>query len=96
VGSLAGDATSARRLERKFLAHVGIGPKRLARMFRLQLATRLWDAGKVKGWADLASAAGYSDQAHMVREYRELAGTSPARLAERERRLSDFFKTGTR
>ena len=96
VGNLAADAASARRLERKFLAQVGIGPKRLSRMFRLQHATRLWEAGRVKGWADLAAAAGYSDQSHMVREYRELAGTSPVRLAKREPRMSNSFKTGSR
>lgn len=96
VSSLAADPAGTGRLERKFLASVGIGPKRLARMFRLQHAIRLWEQRKVRGWADLASAAGYSDQAHMIREYGELAGSSPARLAKDARRMSDFFNTGHR
>ncbi len=94
IASLAGDDSSARRLERKFLAHVGIGPKRLARMLRLQRATRLWAAGRVDGGAALAAAAGYADQAHMVREYRALAGTTPVGHAERE--LSESFNTEDR
>ena len=96
VSNLTGDAASARRLQRKFLTHVGVGPKRLARMFRLQRATRLWASGKASSWADLALAAGYSDQAHLVRDCRELAGTSPGRIAELEGLMSDSFKTNAR
>jgi len=96
VGRLTGDAAAARRLQRKFLAQVGVAPKRLARMFRLQLATRLHASGWTGGWAELASAAGYSDQAHLVRECRALAGTSPGGIAERPGLLSDSFKTRAR
>ena len=96
IGSLTGDSASARRLERKFRALVGIGPKHLARMLRLQHATRMWAAGKASGWAALAAAAGFSDQAHMIREFRALAGTSPRGFVERERPTSDSFKTGDR
>ena len=40
-------------------------------------ADRRWGA---RGWVELAGIAadcGYADQAHMVREFRELAGNSP-------------------
>jgi AraC-like DNA-binding protein len=93
VGRLAGDEASARRLERKFLVYVGIGPKRLARIFRLQRAVRLWATSATTSWAELAAVAGYSDQAHMVREFTELAGTSPTRIGTRAGRMSDFFNT---
>jgi AraC-like DNA-binding protein len=96
IGALVGDAASARRLERKFLRDVGVPPKRLARMFRLQLAVRLWLAGEAGNRSDLAASAGYSDQSHMVHEFRALAGVPPRRALERERAMSDSYKTGTR
>jgi transcriptional regulator GlxA family with amidase domain len=96
VSRLTSDAASARRLQRKFLRHVGIGPKRLARMLRLQRATRLWASGQASSWAGLALAAGYSDQAHMVRDCREFAGTSPGRIAKFEGLMSYSFKTSHR
>ena len=94
IGALAGDTASARRLERKFLRDVGVPPKRLARMFRLQLAVRLWLAGEAHTRSDLAARAGYSDQSHMVHEFGDLAGAPPGRILERERRMSDSYKTG--
>lgn len=96
IGRLAGDAASARRLERKFLRDVGVSPKRLARMFRLQLAVRLWLAGGARTRSDLAASAGYSDQSHMVHEFRALAGAPPRHALERERGMSDSYKTDAR
>jgi AraC-like DNA-binding protein len=54
---------------------VGLGPKQYCRVQRLQRAI----AGlSVQGsLAGVAVAAGFSDQAHLTREFRELAGVSP-------------------
>jgi transcriptional regulator GlxA family with amidase domain len=91
IGLLAGSAAAARRLERKFLEHVGVSPKQLARVFRLQQALRLWTAGEVAGLAQLAAAAGYADQAHLSREFAVLTGMPPQRLGARG--MSHSFKT---
>jgi AraC-like DNA-binding protein len=87
IGALARElAVSPRHLRRRFHVAVGYGPKRLARILRLQrllaCARRSPDALGV----ELALDAGYADEAHMGREVRELAGTSAqALLRERGR-----------
>jgi AraC-like DNA-binding protein len=93
IARLAGGTAGARRLERKFRAHVGIPPKRLARIFRMQHALRAWREGHATRLADLAARAGYADQAHLAREFVALLGASPGSRAAHERQMSDSFKT---
>lgn len=64
----------ARQLHRRSLAAFGYGPKTLARVLRLQRALALVRSGTP--YADAAHAAGCSDQAHLAREVRDLAGTT--------------------
>ncbi|WP_245718438.1 helix-turn-helix transcriptional regulator [Nocardia miyunensis] len=72
-----------RRLHRMSLSAFGYGPKTLARVLRLQRALALARVGIPL--AETAFRAGYADQAHLARDVRELAGTSPARLIARDR-----------
>ncbi|MET9594936.1 AraC family transcriptional regulator [Streptomyces sp. NPDC006516] len=64
----------ARQLHRRSLAAFGYGPKTLARVLRLQHALALVRAGRP--YAEAAYAAGCTDQAHLAREMRDLAGTT--------------------
>lgn len=69
---------SERSVQRLFRRFVGLTPKQAARVLRqsrLTMALRDED----DGLAALARAHGYADQAHMSREYRELAGLPPGR-----------------
>jgi len=93
VRSLAVSPAAVRRLERKFRARVGMSPKRLARIFRLQKALLLWSGGQARSWAALAAAAGYADQAHFIREFTEFVGAPPAAFVQRERSMSRSFNT---
>ena len=75
---------SERELRRRFRDSVGYGPKTLQRVLRFQrvlgaLGPRGEPAGSL---ARLAASAGYSDQAHMTRETRELSGLTPLELAQ--------------
>ncbi|HWH09659.1 MAG TPA: helix-turn-helix domain-containing protein [Solirubrobacteraceae bacterium] len=66
---------SERQLHRRVAAAVGYGPKRLARVLRLQRALAAGRAGD-----DLVRAAleaGYCDQAHFANDCRALAGLPP-------------------
>ncbi|MEU8012259.1 AraC family transcriptional regulator [Micromonospora parva] len=69
-----------RRLQRLFLEYVGVGPKWVIRRYRLQEAVEQ-AAGDPLSWADLAADLGYSDQAHLVRDFTAVAGVSPAAYA---------------
>ncbi|MEU1213090.1 helix-turn-helix domain-containing protein [Streptomyces sp. NPDC005790] len=64
----------ARQLHRRSLAAFGYGPKTLARVLRLQRALDLVRTGTP--YAEAAYAAGCTDQAHLAREMRDLAGTT--------------------
>ncbi|MFJ8586777.1 helix-turn-helix domain-containing protein [Streptomyces sp. NPDC093595] len=64
----------ARALHRRSLEAFGYGPKTLARILRLQRALALVRAGVP--YARAAAEAGCTDQAHLAREMRSLAGTT--------------------
>ena len=72
--------SSVRRLQRLFLEYVGVGPKWVIRRYRLQEAIEQAADGP-QDWATLASDLGYSDQAHLIREFTAVTGISPAAYA---------------
>ena len=78
---------SERRLHREITATCGYGPKTLQRIVRLQRALRASVASRPPSLAPtlsrLALDAGYADQAHMTREFRDLTGFTPRQLLGR-------------
>jgi AraC-like DNA-binding protein len=66
-----------RTLRRRFTAHVGLTPKRFARVQRLQRVVRDLDGRQEADWAGVAAAHGYCDQPHLADEFRQLVGVSP-------------------
>lgn len=75
---------SRRHLTRKFEQQVGLSPKTIARLSRFRRALAVMTAtGPRVRLADVAAQAGYYDQAHFNREFKEFAGCTPSRyLAE--------------
>lgn len=67
-----------RRLHAAFTGEYGVSPKQAARIVRFDHARRLVDSGR--DLAEVAAAAGYSDQAHLSRDWRALAGRTPTQL----------------
>jgi AraC-like DNA-binding protein len=66
-----------RQLERQSMRDLGISPKMLGRITRFRRAAAMLSGGQVRSGADLAAAGGYVDQAHLIREFQEFAGTTP-------------------
>jgi AraC-like DNA-binding protein len=65
-------------LARRFAAHVGVTPKTFCRVIRLWQVLRSARSGRVN-WAALAADHGYTDQSHLVAEFRSLTGLTPGR-----------------
>jgi AraC-like DNA-binding protein len=74
---------SRKHLAEKFRAEIGLAPKTVGRMARFNQALRLARLRSSGGWAGIAAECGYADQAHLVREFREFAGATPAAWAAR-------------
>lgn len=82
---------SRRHLERRFRGSVGIGPKLLARIARFQHLVRRLDRPDSPRWAGLAVQCGYYDQAHLIRDFRQFTGESPAAFLGAEHALAELF-----
>lgn len=93
IDDLAASVSLTRRhLERTFLKTVGITPKRLARITRFQRALSTLEASDAAPRGTrTAAACGYADQAHFIRDFRELAGCPPGEHLLRQFELTGFF-----
>jgi AraC-like DNA-binding protein len=94
VGALADEVGWSRRhLAAVFRREFGLPPKTAGRLLRFQRAYATLgrqlagpspaggpDEGAGSGWAGLAVRCGYYDQSHLIREFREFAGETPAAL----------------
>ena len=69
---------NARMIHRQFIAACGYSPKHFQRIMRIQGALRAAHSPQIVGLGDLAAAAGYADQAHMTRDFRDITGFTPA------------------
>lgn len=68
---------SPRHFIELFRSNVGLAPKQFYRIQRFSTALARIARGKV-ALAEVAISSGYADQAHLSREFRELAGVSPS------------------
>jgi AraC-like DNA-binding protein len=69
---------SRRHLASRFREAVGLPPKALGRLIRVEHAAQRVRAGDPL--ADIAYAAGYADQSHFNRDFRDLVGCTPTQF----------------
>jgi AraC-like DNA-binding protein len=106
VAELAAETgCSARHLNSLFRAETGLAPKAAARVIRFdhvrrriaRVAVRRVPPGQAPATlADLAAECGYYDQAHLAREFRDLAGCPPTQWLAEEFRFVHALPVGPR
>lgn len=71
---------SQKHVIRIFHEQVGVPPKLLARIVRLERLIQHLRDGGAGTWADLALEFGYYDQSHLSRDVREFTGATPTEM----------------
>jgi AraC-like DNA-binding protein len=69
---------SRRHLTEQFHREVGLPPRQLQRVLRFEQARAALASGRHATLADVAAHTGYFDQAHMTRDWHDLAGCAPS------------------
>ncbi len=66
-----------RQLERKFSQRVGISPKQLGRIIRLQETLKMLLNRRTGNLTEVAYENEYFDQSHFIRDFKEFTGVNP-------------------
>ncbi len=81
IKSLEGQlGISTRQLERLFRTRLGLSPKEMSKIIRLNCAFSNLEANPTASLTQLSYDAGYYDQAHFSRDFKGIAGVSPSQL----------------
>lgn len=79
IGDLAAEVGWSRRhLSGRFSREYGLTPKELARVARFERSCALLQSAESPTLAQVAAICGYYDQAHLAREWNDLAGCPPS------------------
>ncbi len=90
---LKGDLSKRRQLERNFKKQIGISPKQLGRVVRLQAALKTMLNNK-DSLTNVAYESDYFDQAHFIRDFKKFLGMTPKEFLGNENMVlsSIFYK----
>ena len=82
---------SSKQLTRVFADYVGASPKDFLRIVRVQRALSLFQRQPASSFAQVAYACGFADQSHMIKEFRQFTGYTPAQYLAACAPVSDYF-----
>jgi len=80
-----------RQLERRFATVIGLSPKQLAKIVRLQAALKMLEQRQFTSLTELAYENGYYDQAHFIKDFKEFTGMSPKQFYADSLKMSTLF-----
>lgn len=85
------DQSLKRKLERRFLDVVGISPKQLSKLIRLQAALKPL-INQEESLTEIAYKSNYYDQSHFIKDFKEFTGVRPRDfLDEKSMALTSLF-----
>ncbi len=88
IGALAAElGWSRKRLIAHFHEHIGLPPKTVARLVRFRRAVDVLERQDDVNWVEIAHHCGYYDQAHLIKDFHQFAGSTPSEFLRR--RLPD-------
>ena len=89
---LKDNASQRRQLERKFVKLIGISPKQLGKVIRLQAALKMLLNKEAENLTNIAHQSEYYDQAHFIKDFKEFTGVNPKEFLDNEHmELSSLF-----
>ncbi|MBK8392823.1 MAG: helix-turn-helix transcriptional regulator [Saprospiraceae bacterium] len=80
-----------RQLERKCASAIGLSPKQLSKTIRLQATLKMLLNKKFTSLTDLAYQGEYYDQAHFIKDFKELTGVTPKEFYKNNLKMSTLF-----
>lgn len=80
-----------RQLERKFSSAIGLSPKQLSKTIRLQATLKILLSKKFTSLTTLAYENEYYDQAHFIKDFKELTGFTPKEFYVNNLKMSSLF-----
>ena len=78
-----GTGLSMRSFQRQFQEHVGVSAKLFSRIVRFEAALKTKAGFPHVSWMQMAHKFGYTDQMHMIHDFRQLSGSTPAKILEK-------------
>ncbi|MDO5105171.1 helix-turn-helix transcriptional regulator [Capnocytophaga sp.] len=86
-----GNNINQRWLERKFLSAVGLRPKQLTKIVRLQKTLKTLLNSRVTSLTALAHENDYYDQSHFIKDFKEFTGFTPKEFDKEPLKMSLIF-----
>ena len=75
---------SERHFRRKFRCHTGLSVQTFLRIFRFYQGFAQLNSGRFQSLMDIAIEAGYFDQAHFIRDFKNYIGFSPRQFLQKQ------------
>lgn len=84
-------SVNRRQLERKFSSLIGLSPKQLSKVIRLQKTLKMLYQNNTRSLTDIAYENGYFDQSHFIKDFKDFTGVSPKDFYSENLKMNAFF-----